>query len=414
VHAYVALLRRNAVFRRAFAADLLSLGGDGFAIVPLLTTLPGLTGGGWLGALVLGADMSVVALLGPYAGTVADRFDRRRVLVVSNLGSAAAVLLLMLVRTPSTAWIAVPAVAAIAVSKAFYTPAAAAALPNLVGAADLPAANALSSGAWAAMVIAGSSLGGLLSEHLGPSGCYLLDAGFLLSAAALTISVRRPYQSGSGGPGGSGFGAALRFIAADEVVRALVTSKPVITLGNGALTLFPLLAAVVFHAGPAGAGLFYAARGLGYVVGPLVLRGPLLRPGRLLPGLAVLSAAYGVAYVCVGFAPSFWAALVLVTIAHSAGAANWVLSNYAVQHQVPDRLRGRVLSADFTLAMLALTASQLTMGALSDHVPLRVLASGGGAVVLVNTAIWTFTHRARLRGTARRGAAGEMRNSGGS
>src|SRR4029453_2440280 len=162
---------------------------------------------------------------------------------------------------------------------------------------------------------------------------------------------------------------SIRFIRTSPSVAALVTVKSGVGLGNGALTLFPLIATSVFTVGPLGAGLFYAARGLGALLGPLLLRGPLLRPGRLLPGLAISVSGYGGASLLFGAAPWYWLALLLVAVAHCAGGANWVLSNYALQEQVPDRLRGRVFSTDFMLATLAVAASQVVAGVLSDHLP---------------------------------------------
>jgi MFS family permease len=400
VSAYLSLLRRNPDFRKAFAADLLSLGSDWFAIIPLLTILPKLTGSGLLGGLVLGTDTAVVALLAPYAGTIADRFDRRRILIAANLASAAAVMLLLLVRSASTAWIALAAVGAVAVAKAFYAPASAAALPNLVDPEDLPAANVLAGSAWGTMLVIGASLGGVLAQVIGNDGCYLLDTALLLVAAVLTMLVRRPFQADGHGTRHHGTARALAeavgYIRGDVRVRALVTVKSAVGVGNGSLTLFPLLATAVFHTGPLGTGLFYAARGLGALLGPLMLRGPMLRPGRLLIGLAASMSLYGAAYVLFGLAPVYGIALVLVTIAHLAGGANWVLSNYALQQHVPDRLRGRVFSTDFMLATLAVTASQVLAGVFSDSVNLRVLASAGGAATLVYALVWTLlTGRAR-------------------
>jgi MFS family permease len=401
VGAYLDLIRRNPDFRRAFAAELISLGGDWFAVIPLLSLLPVLTGTGLWGGLVLAVDTAMVALLAPYAGTVADRIDRRTILIVSNLASAGSVLLLLLVRSEATAWIALVAVGAVAMSKAFYTPASQAALPNLVDPEDLPVANVLAGGAWGTMLVIGASLGGVFAHWLGTDVCFLLDASCLLVAAALTWRVRRPFQASNHGedhPGTlSAVRESLRYIRTSPSVAALITVKPGVGLGNGALTLFPLLATSVFTVGPLGAGLFYAARGLGALVGPVLLRGPLLKPGRLLPGLAISMATYGLAYLAFGVAPWFWLALLLCAVAHTGGGANWVLSNYALQAQVPDGLRGRVFSTDFMLATLAITCSQVFAGVLSDHVPLRILASAGGAVTLLYAVVWAFfTARIRL------------------
>ena len=81
---YLDLLRREKDFRRTYLAQLIALGGDWFAIIPLLVLLPTLTGTGIWGAAVLAVDTLVFALVGPYAGTVVDRLDRRRVIVVAN------------------------------------------------------------------------------------------------------------------------------------------------------------------------------------------------------------------------------------------------------------------------------------------------------------------------------------------
>jgi MFS family permease len=213
--------------------------------------------------------------------------------------------------------------------------------------------------------------------------------------------VRRPFQASNHGEDHPGTIRAVQesvgFIRSNPRVAALVTVKSGVGLGNGSLTLFPLLAASVFMVGPLGTGLFYAARGLGALIGPVLLRGPLLRPGRLLPGLALSMGTYGCAYVLFGAAPWYWLALLLCAVAHAAGGANWVLSNYALQQQVPDGLRGRVFSTDFMLATLAITCSQVLAGVLSDHVSLRVLASAGGAVTLTYALVWAaLTARVRL------------------
>ena len=106
---YLDLLRREQDFRRAYLAQLIALGGDWFAIIPLLVLLPALTGSGLWGALVLAVDTLVFALVAPYAGTVVDRLDRRRVLVVANTVAGLSALLLVLVRTEATALPGAPA-----------------------------------------------------------------------------------------------------------------------------------------------------------------------------------------------------------------------------------------------------------------------------------------------------------------
>jgi MFS family permease len=372
-------------------------GADWFVMVPLLVLLPELTGSGVWGALVLAADTGINALLLPYTGTIADRFDRRKIMMVANLASIVAVLLLFLVQSAATAPIAVVAVGALAVAKAFYSPAASAALPNVVDPADLAAANAVSGSAWGTMTIVGASLGGIVSSLFGPYVCFAVTAVCLLLGAGVTFLIRRPLQlpRDTSVPPARAWAAlveALRYIGARPRLRALVTVKSAVGLGNGVLTVFPLLAAL-YGVGALGAGLLFAVRGAGALVGPLVM-GPVLRHRSwLLPGLALSMGLYGLGYLGVAFSPWFWLVLVLVFIAHFAGGTNWVLSNYALQGEVPDRLRGRVFATDMMLATLAIAISQLGAAVFVDRVDERVILAGCGLITLTYAIGWRLATR---------------------
>ena len=396
---YLDLLRREKDFRRAYLAQLIALGGDWFAIIPLLVLLPQLTGTGLWGALVLAADTLVFALVGPYAGTVIDRLDRRRVIVVSNVVAGIAALLLVLVRSEATAWIALLAIGIAAGAKAFAQPAGAAALPNLVDEADLPAAAVLSGASWGTMLAVGAALGGVLSATLGYTFCFVLDAVLLLGAAALTASTSRPFSDPTAPPRErrpvrADLGEALSYAGRERRVLALVTCKSGPAFGNGALSLFPLYGAAAFGLGPLGIGLMYSARGVGALVGPLVLRRRATDESRLYGLLAGSMAVFGVGYLALAFTPWFWLVLVLLTVAHAGGGANWILSTYGLQTVVPDTLRGRVFSADYTLATLIIAVSQVAFGVLSDVVPARdLLAASGGIVVVYAGCWWAVTRR---------------------
>jgi MFS family permease len=400
----LSVLTRNKDFRNLFTADLIGFGADWFVMVPLLTLLPHLTGSGLWGALVLAADTGVVALLLPYTGTVADRIDRRRILLVADLVMAVAALALLLVRTAETAWIALAAISVIAVAKAFFSPAASAALPNVVDAEDLPAANALGGSAWGTMLVIGASLGGVASSIFGAYPCFVVASGLLVVSAVQIWRVRRPLQAVRQEEVAhphpfAAVAEALRYIRRHPRVASLVTVKCAVGLGNGVLTAYPLLAAL-FGVGPLGVGLLFAARGLGALIGPLVLRRVLSHQAWLLPGLAVSMSIYGLAYLGVSVAPWFPLVLLGVVVAHVAGGGNWMMSNFVLQSEVPDGLRGRVFATDVMLATLSVSVSQLAVGAFIDRVDPRPLIAICGAVTVMYAAGWAAV-------SIRRGAAGE-------
>jgi len=412
----LSVLTRNRDFRHLFAAELVVFGADWFVMVPLLVLLPELTGSGVWGALVLAADTGILALLLPYAGTVADRVDRKKVMVGANVTALLAVLLLLGVRNAATAWLALLAIGAVAVAKAFYSPAAQAALPNVVDPVDLAEANAVAGSAWGTMTVVGASLGGVLTAALGAYACFGVAAACLAGAAGLTWLIRRPMQAPrtETGPAQRPWTAireALRYIAGRPRVLALVTVKSAVGLGNGVLTVFPLLAGL-YGAGAVGTGLLFASRGAGALVGPLLTRRVLTRRTWLLTGLAVSMSGYGLAYVGVSVAGWFPLVLLLVFVAHLGGGSNWVLSNFALQGEVPDRLRGRVFATDMMLATLAIAVSQLGVAAVVDHVDERVVLAGCGLVTMVYAVGWWLATR-RLDMSGEQGTGPAVRAASG-
>ncbi|RKR88100.1 putative MFS family arabinose efflux permease [Micromonospora pisi] len=391
------VLARNRDFRNLFCAQLVVFGADWFVMVPLLVLLPQLTGSGVWGALVLAVDTGLTALMLPYSGMIADRLDRKKIMMVANLCALVAILLLLAVRDAGTAWLALVAVGAVAVSKAFYSPAAQAALPNVLAPEDLAAGNAVAGAAWGTMAVVGASLGGVLSQAVGPYACFWIAAAALAVAAGLATLIRRPLQvprdhAEPAQRGWAALGEALRYISARPRLRALVTVKSAVGLGNGVLTVFPLLAGV-YGVGAVGAGLLFAARGAGSVAGPVLMRRVLNRRSWLLPGLALSMSGYGLAYLGASVVNWFPLVLALVFVAHFAGGSNWVLSNFALQGEVPDRLRGRVFATDLMLATFAISISQLAVAAVVDHVDERVVLAGCGLVTLVYAIGWRIATR---------------------
>lgn len=394
----LSVLTRYRDFRRLFAAEIVVFGADWFVQVPLLVLLNDLTGSGIWGALVLAADTGVTALMLPYTGTLADRVDRRKLLIAANAAALTGVLLLFLVRSPAAAPLAIVAIAVVAAAKAFYSPAVTAALPNLVDRPDLPTAMALSGSAWGTTTIVGASLGGIVADLAGAYASFAIAAAGLATAVILTTLIRQPLQladerTGRPAPTWHALLEALRYVRARPRLRALVTVKSAVGLGNGVLTVFPLLAGL-YGAGPAGAGLLFAVRGLGALVGPLAVRPLLLRRASwLLPGLALSMGLYGLGYLGVSLAGWFPLVLALVFIAHFAGGSNWFLSNYALQTEVPDRLRGRVFATDLMLATLAISVSQLGAAAFIDRVDNRVILAACGAITLLYAVAWGIATR---------------------
>ena len=390
------LLRRNGDFRRVFLSSLVTSGGDWFALVPLLALLHDLTGSGLYGGLALAADTAVFALLSPYAGTVADRVDRQRVVVVTEALCVGFALLLLLVGH-GTESVALLAVSGIAAAKAFATPAAAAATPNLVPAEDLALANVMNGVAWGSMLAVGAALGGLATAAFGASTCFVIDAVSFAVSALLVARCRTPFQQPREAAEHPRFREAVHEAAAvarsDRAVLALLAVKPGVAFANGALVLFPLLADGVFDVGSGGLGLLYAARGLGALLGPLLLGRRGRQGSAMWRLLAAGMASCGLLYVLVACAPAFGLVLGLVVLAHLGGGANWTVSTYGLQKRVPDRVLGRISSADFMLVTLVIALNQVVAGVLSEVAGTRLLVGAFGAASVVYAIGWLAATR---------------------
>lgn len=396
----VELLRTNGPFRRLYLAQLLSQGGDWFAIVPLLGLLLELSGGPLWGALVLTADTVVIAAVSPWAGTLVDRLDRRRLMVACDLVSAGCVVLLLLVRTERTAFVALVAIGGVAAAKAFFTPSATAAVPTLVARDSLLTATVISGAIWAVMLIVGSSLSAIVTALVGPYWCFVIDAGSFLCSAGLVGGISELSGESRARVDGlrvrvlTDIAATFRIARRDHRIAVLIGAKPGTALANGILAVFPVLAVTVFDVGPGGVGVLFAARGVGALLGPLVARKFIVNPGRARPVIAVSIVLFGVGYGLFPVAHWFPLAAALVGVAHMGGSAAASISTYGLQLAAELSVRGRVMSSDFMVQTLVIGCSQLAVVGLASLVGNGPAITAAAGCSLVYGLIWWHAARA--------------------
>jgi MFS family permease len=371
------LLRRNRDLRLVFAAQVVSFLGDWFGDVALLVLVLDLTDSPIAASLVMVATTLPVFLVTPLAGPAVDTMDRRRLVVAVSLLQVVAALLLLLVGA-STVWLAFAARALFSALGAFVAPATQAAVPNLVEPDDLADANALLGSVWGAMLAVGAAVGGAFTVAFGTRAAFVADAATFLVAAALILAVRRPMNAPVEAhvetprrrmrPIGDTVDA-LRFARGRRPVFLLLFSKTGLGLAGGVVPLLAVYGKQVFHKGAAGVGLLLAARGLGALLGPLIARRRGLGHGvaPILFACGIAGLFYAVGYSIVGSAPVLAVALAGALVAHLGGGAQWTLSNYGLQLEVPDELRGRIFAADFALVTMTMSASFLVSGWGSDH-----------------------------------------------
>ena len=376
---YLSLLRRNPDFARLYVAQLASFAGDWFATVALLGLALELTGSSAVASLVLVLQTGGFAAASPLAGMLADRLDRRRLMIGADLARVPIALAFLLARDPDTLWIAFGAVLLLAVGGALFEPASSAAVPNLVSRDDLPVANVLIGSAWGTMLAVGAALGGVVAATLGRDAAFVVNALSFAVSAWLILGIRRPLQEARdptiravvGFRGG--VATAIGFARASRLVGAFVLSKTSFGVGTGVVALLAVFGSEVFDAGDAGVGVLFAARGLGALVGPFVARSVMGTDDRgLIRGIAASFVAAAVCYAIFPLAPELWVAALVVFGAHCGGGAQWALSTLGIQRSTPDAIRGRVFSLDYGLVTLTIAVSTLVAGTLADLVEPRL------------------------------------------
>jgi len=396
--ASLSLLRRNRDFRALFFASVISLGGDWFLWVAINSFIFEATDKAIYVGLAILAQESAFFLASPIGGALADRIDRRKLMIVCDLARAVVCVAFLLVG-PETIWLAYVLLPVLATFAAPFDPALSAATPNVVDPDDLPAANALNGSLWGTMLAVGAGLGGLISAAFGADTAFLVDAVSFLVSAALLSSIRRSFsestERATEHPGVvEATRETWRFARRDHRVLSLLAVKFGFGAAAGLLALIPVMALKVFDAGNVGFGILMAARGVGALIGPFLghrIAGPGHR--RIFPAIGLSLAVFGLGYMAMGAAPSLAIAAVTICVAHLGGGSQWMLSTYGLQVLVPDHIRGRIFGFDYMLITLSLSISALIASAVADQIGARITVSILGGVAVCWAVVWFVLSR---------------------
>ena len=332
--------------RQLALARLVSGGGSQAAQVALIYQIYAVTKSGlWVAAALFGS-ISLGGLLGPISGWTADRFDRRRVMVLSELAGGAAYLAIVFAHTPGL--LLAGALVATVVGSPFRA-ASSAAMPNLVEVEDLPWANAQLGTAFNLALVGGPLVGGALVAASGAGLVFAVNAATFAASGILIAFTKgefggRQHHVGIEGPGTRDLLAGFRFILSSKRLAPLAVASALAYCSFGsALVIDPALTRF-FHAGSVGYGLLTTTWGAGAVLGALV-SGRVVTADTAHSAIVWGMAAMAVSLGSIAFLPTF----AVIVIAGTVGGAGsgfvfipWVL---LMQHLSPDRVRGRVVAA---------------------------------------------------------------------
>ncbi|HEY0443881.1 MAG TPA: MFS transporter, partial [Candidatus Limnocylindrales bacterium] len=341
----VAPLRLDRDYRWLWTGQAVSGTGNQITRIALPYQVYVLTGSTLAIAALTAIQLVPILIFVLGAGSVADAVDRRKLLLVTQIGLAACSLLLVLLalsRAPSIAAIFAVAFVAAALGS-IDQPARSSATPRLVPPSRLPAAIALGQLNFQLASVVGPAVGGVLLATVGLSGAYLVDLiSYGASIAGILAIAPMPPVGVVARPGLAAVREGLRFAAQRRVILSTFVIDLDAMIFGMPTSLFPVLALDVFRTGPAGLGLLAAAPAVGAFLGAL-LSGWVSMVRRTGRAVVVAVVIWGVAIAAFGLSTfSFALALVFLGIAGAADVLSAVFRSTIVQLETPDELRGRV------------------------------------------------------------------------
>jgi MFS family permease len=339
--------------------------------------LVGLVGAVELGPLIAGA------LVG---GAWADRFDRRKVLLAGQVVvSIAGALLLITALTDPHVGIVFALAGLLAGSTAIVQVARAAVVPKLAGPEYLRSAIAVNFGVAQLSSVVGPALAGPLIALGGVEAVYgLVAAGFTaMLAVTLPLPPLKPSEREEPHePMGRSIAEGLRFVRGNRALMgSFVIDLTAMTFGMPR-ALFAVLALTVFHAGPEGTGLRYAAVALGALVAAILTGW--LEHARWLGRITIVAVvAWGTAIAAAGFAPNIWICAALLAAAGAADSVSAVCRSVINQAVTPEHMRGRMSAVFMLVVTSGPRLGDVESGVAASLLAVTAAVSAGGVLCLI-------------------------------
>ncbi len=407
---YIKLIRGNRDFTKLWLAQVVSLLGDWFNTIVISAMIVQYTDGtGYQGIAVsafLIARMIPPLLMRPLAGVLADRFDRKRLLIISDVLRALAVLGL-LITTQGPEYLPLIYVFTIIqfLVSSIFEPARNAIMPSVLYRHQLVIGNTLSSITWSAMLAIGAICGGIVAEIFGIRAALLIDALTFVVSALLVMTVVIPLvprseigqeQRRKLDKSKRSFADGIRHLRERPGTAAalFVKSAQSLTSSDALLIIYGTQVFVVGDQGITSMAILWAAFGAGAIIGPLLTNrfsDDSVKRLRRLISVGFVMIALG--WLLWGMSPSLEILALAVVVRSMGGSVNWTYSSVIIQQIVPDEYLGRMFSLDFAGFELVQSVGIVLVGVLIDAVgtgSIHVIVYASALIALIPLVAWIW------------------------
>ncbi|GAA1713624.1 MFS transporter [Fodinicola feengrottensis] len=376
-------LRVSRDFRLVWSSGLVTSIGSVFTLIALQLQVAQITGSALAVGALGAAELIPVVLFGLYGGAIADAFDRRKVILATELGLSLVALGLLgnaLLGQPMI-WPLYVAAAATAALQGVQQPSLEAVTPRIVAHDQLPAAISVTAARWTVAGVVGPAIAGVAIASFGVRTAFAVDAvSFAISIALLLLVRPVPASPEAESPSFSGVGRAIGYAWSRPELVGTYAADMAATVLALPIALFPFLATEL-HALWA-LGLLYSAMFAGSLVAGLTSgwTGRVHRHGRMILLGAVIC---GAAVTIAGLVPNIWVLIVMLAI---SGAATWVSDVFRGiiwSQSIPDGMRGRLAGIELITGSAGPAIGDLRAGALATRFGIRPALWIGGLATLI-------------------------------
>jgi MFS family permease len=399
---FVQLLRKNPNYRNTWLGQIVSETGDAFNNIAVFSLVMDKTGSGLVISAVMLSRAIPAVLAGQIAGVVLDRFDRRRIMIASDLVRAVVALAFILTIGRPEPWLLYVLSALLMFASPFFTSGRAAILPTIASPEELHTANSVTQTTQWATLTVGTLLAGAAAARFGYAWAFVINsASFLFSAIAIALLKTE-----------GGFRAVRIAGSATQVLRswsdyrdglAYMRSTPLIfgiamisvgwaTGGGAAQILFTLFGEQVFHRGPAGIGTIWGFAGIGLLIGGalghLIGRAAGFRGYKRAVSISYI--LHGAAYVAFSLMRQYWAALLFICASRVGMAVSSVLNYSQLLRHTRDEYRGRVFATLESIRWAVMMLSMAGAGICSRYWSPRTIGVVAGVLSSLTAVYWTW------------------------
>ena len=332
-----------------------------------------------------------IVIFSMISGVVADASDRRKLMLLTQSGSAVVALgLAWLAFSGNTSVWPVYALAALSSAVgAFDLPARQSLVPTLVPRADLPNAISLNAIMQQTSQVLGPALGGIVIASANVGWAYMINAISFAAVIVALLMMRdvpgRPEQHGNDAVSWQAALEGLRFVFRSPLIRSTMLLDFFATFFSSATALLPIFAQDILKVGATGYGWLYAAPAVGATMMSAAMVLLTSRINRRGPVLLWAVGLYGLATVIFGFSRSFWITFSALALTGVADTVSMVIRNIVRQLETPDRLRGRMIGVNMVFFVGGPQLGELEAGAVANWLgaPFSVISGGLGCMLAV-------------------------------